>query len=236
MLPGTFFMSMEGVLPTEMRKTALLLGYAGRIFEYVENLLSVNGIDTKHIGGDELRDFDHCRKTSESLFLENDIKYIVYSVLVKSGELSSRIADMDSEQWLRFKQLAFTNIFNVNRTYIKGMTESGGGRYLTVGSIVGVLPAWGEEVNGAVSASAFMMMKSNVLEISQKGINANAVALGLQADDNEMLRRHIPGGETISEYAAAEGIVRLLADMPDDMRGAVVPLDAGFSCGFMRDW
>lgn len=226
---------MEGVLPTEMRKTALLLGYAGRIFEYMENLLSVKGIDTKHIGGDELRDFDHCRKTSESLFLENDIEYIVYSVLVKSGELSSRIADMDSEQWLRLKQLAFTNIFNVNRTYIKRMSEDGGGRCLTVGSIAGVLPAWGEEVNGAVSASAFMMMKSNVLELSRQGIIANGVALGLPAED-ETLRRHIPGGETINEYAAAEWIARLLTDMPDDMSGAVVPLDSGFSCGFMRDW
>lgn len=228
-------MSTAAASPTEMSKTALLLGYTGRILEYIENLLSEKGISSERIGEEKLRDYDFCQEISESLFQAKKITYIVYSVLVPRGVLPDRIADMDTRQWLRFKQLAFTNLFNVNRTFVKGMSESGGGRYLTVGSITGVVPARGEQINGAVSASAFMMMQSNVLELARKGITANAAALGLSGD-NETLSRHIPGGKAIGELDTAACIVQILTDTPEDMAGAVVPLDAGFSCGFMRDW
>lgn len=225
-------------------ETALLIGQTGRIFDFVQDVLASKGIVSIRINEDVIRDYKKSLQTALSVFDKAEVKYIVYSVLVDKKQLPAHIKDMSVSEWQMFKEMAFTNVFNINRTFVKLMSERGGGYHLTVGSIAGIVPVKGEEVNGAVSASAFMVMKSNALELAQQGITVNAVALGLLDEDAEMavledteaIRKHIPGGKALKCRDAAISISQVLTVNSPHLSGVVIPLDYAFSCGFMRDW
>ncbi|MCL1855759.1 MAG: SDR family oxidoreductase [Clostridia bacterium] len=223
-------------------ETALLIGWAGNIFPAVKVLLEEKGMDVIHINGDALNHLDtlHAAPFQDGRM----IRYAVYSALLDRGMFPSRITDMSVEDWKAWKQRVYQRLFDVNRYLVRKMLGMWGSRFLIVGSISGVIPSNGEEVSGAASASAFMIMKSMATELAASGLTASAIALGVLQEDagvvtlgnTEAVRRHIPAGRPISVREAAQGIVRQLMENDCLCNGNVSLMDSGFACSYMRDW
>jgi NAD(P)-dependent dehydrogenase (short-subunit alcohol dehydrogenase family) len=226
------------------RETAILIGWTGRIYALARDILTGMGIDSVLVGQEALADYPSCLKQAAKLFESRQVLYVAYSALIDKDAFPERLTDLTEPQWKAMKQTSYHNLFNVSRTYARKLLEQENGHFLVIGSVAGLIPAYGEEINGAASASAFMVMKSMAAEMQREGATVSAIALGsLEEDaqavtlsDTETLRRHIPAGKPISAEAAARGIVRQLTEGSGQINGNVTAFDSGFSCSFMRDW
>jgi len=226
------------------RETAILIGWAGRIYAMMRGILDEKGIDSVLVSQEALADYQACLKQAEKLFGTRPVRYVAYSALIDRSAFPEHITELTESQWKAFKQHSYHNLFNVGRTYAKKLLEQDAGHFLVIGSIAGMVPANGEELSGAASAAAYMVMKNMAAERQREGVTISAVALGMLSgdpeavtlNDSETLRRHIPDGQPIPAEKAAKGIVRLLTEGSAQINGNVTAFDSGFSCSFMRDW
>ena len=229
-------------MKAKRNETAILIGWAGKIFPAMIELLGEKGIEAINMDGDMLNRLD---ESHAALFTNGrNIRYIVYSALLEKDIFPSKITALSVQDWKAWKHHVYNRLFNVNRFLVEKMLPKGEGHFLVVGAISGVIPSNGEELSGAASASAFMIMKSMAAELAAEGLTASAVALGVleegtgavTLDNTEKTRSHIPSGKPLSAWDAAEGIVKQLTESPCQWNGNVIRMDSGFSCSYMREW
>lgn len=146
--------------------------------------------------------------------------------------------------WQNQKTHGINHLFDLSRTILKKMSECGGGRFITIGSVSGVIPVKGQYSVSATSASAFQIMKTIAVDTAGYNICANAVALGLIDESMDVvsipndpnLIKHIPMNRACTPKEIEETVYFASISCPEYMTGNVFVLDGGFSCSFLRDW
>jgi len=122
------------------------------------------------------------------------------------------------------------------------MAENGGGKVLGIVSEAGVIPSYGECMNGGAGAALAMGLQCMAEESHEDGIYTNTVAVGGADGDTHFMRTdaeyvlHVPAKALMSEEEVAEKIADILMATDDKWTGNILTVDAGFSCAYMREW
>ncbi|GFG76055.1 3-oxoacyl-ACP reductase FabG1 [Mycobacterium botniense] len=163
-------------------------------------------------------------------------------VLVANAGLNSDmlIMRMTEEQFLKVIDANLTGVFRVAKRASRNMVKKRFGRYIFMGSVVGLTGLPGQANYAASKAGLVGMARSLTRELGSRSITANVVAPGLI--DTDMVRamdpkyqetalQAIPLGR-IGKPEEVAGVVSFLASEDAGyISGAVIPVDGGLGMG-----
>lgn len=130
--------------------------------------------------------------------------------------LSKPFADSGPDEWAGPLDMNLHSVLHCTHAVLPGMTARGWGRIVTISSDAGrVGMAIGVSIYGAAKAGSAHFMRHLALEVGEKGVTANSIALGLMdsARPNEKIR------ERFLQHAAIKRV-----GTPDDVAAAVLYL------------
>ena len=116
------------------------------------------------------------------------------------------------------------------------MANQGGGRIVTLLSVVGLLPARSEQLLSATHAALAATIRSRAMELAPRGVIVNGLAVGALGSHHANLISHVPLARsgTMAEIAAA---VLFLVDPENTYTvGHILNVDGGWKAGFARDF
>jgi beta-ketoacyl ACP reductase len=163
-------------------------------------------------------------------------------VLVANAGLNSDmlIMRMTEEQFLKVIDANLTGVFRVAKRASRNMVKKRFGRYIFMGSVVGLTGLPGQTNYAASKAGLVGMARSLTRELGTRSITANVVAPGLIDTDmvramdpkyHEMALQAIPLGR-IGKPEEVAGVVSFLASEDAGyISGAVIPVDGGMGMG-----
>jgi len=170
------------------------------------------------------------------------VDYLIISSLCDKAFEGKNLAELTTEEYKTWKYYALRQFYEISATFVKKMAENGGGKVLGVISEAGVVPSFGQCMNGGAGAALAMGLQCMAAESLEDKIYTNTVAVG-GADgetrfmrDDESYLLHVPSKALMSEEEVAEKIVNILMITDDKMTGNIMTIDAGFSCAYMREW
>ena len=170
------------------------------------------------------------------------IDYLIISSLCDKVLRGRNLCELTTEEYKTWKYYALRQFYEINATFVKKMAANGGGKVLGVISEAGVIPSYGECLNGAAGAALAMGLQCMAEESHEDGIYTNTVAIGgvdgethFMRDDAEYIL-HVPSKALMSEEEVAEKIADILMATDDKWTGNILTVDAGFSCAYMREW
>ena len=163
-------------------------------------------------------------------------------VLVANAGVTSDmlIMRMSEEQFQKVIDANLTGVFRVAKRASRNMIKKRFGRYIFMGSVVGLTGLPGQANYAASKAGLVGMARSLTRELGSRSITANVVAPGFIDTDMtramepkyvEMAQQAIPLGRigTVQEIA---GVVSFLASEDASyISGAVIPVDGGAGMG-----
>ncbi|HWF29393.1 MAG TPA: 3-oxoacyl-ACP reductase FabG1 [Mycobacterium sp.] len=163
-------------------------------------------------------------------------------VLVANAGVTSDmlIMRMSEEQFQKVIDANLTGVFRVAKRASRNMIKKRFGRFILMGSIVGLTGLPGQVNYAASKAGLVGMARSLTRELGSRSITANVVAPGFIDTDMtramepkyvEMAQQAIPLGRigTVQEIA---GVVSFLASEDAAyISGAVIPVDGGMGMG-----
>ncbi len=149
---------------------------------------------------------------------------------------SGVLASMPDSEIDRLIRLNTVSPVILTKYVVRSMLADGGGRIVTIASIVGFTGYSGLSVYGATKASAIGFTRSLAREVGRAGITVNAVApgfiatdmtAGLESEERErMVRRSAL--RRLADIADVSGAVEfLLEDRARNITGTVLTVDAG---------
>lgn len=145
------------------------------------------------------------------------------------------ILDTSEEQWDLILDVNLKGIYLMAKAAISGMIERGGGTFVNIASVAGLVAAKGGASYTASKHGVIGLTKHMVSEYAKDGIRTNAIAPGtivtplikdvvanIPTDPVPMRRFGQPN-------EVAELAVFLASDEAQFMNGAIVPIDGGFT-------
>lgn len=145
------------------------------------------------------------------------------------------ILDTSEEQWDLILDVNLKGIYLMAKAAIPGMIERGGGTFVNIASVAGLVAAKGGAAYTASKHGVIGLTKHMVSEYAKDGIRTNAIAPGtivtplikdvvanIPTDPVPMRRFGQPN-------EVAELAVFLASDEAQFMNGAIVPIDGGFT-------
>ncbi len=132
------------------------------------------------------------------------------------GLLSKPFMESGPEEWAGPLAMNLHSVLFCTHAVLPGMTARGWGRIITISSDAGrVGMSIGVSIYGAAKAGAAHFMRHLALELGEKGVTANSIALGLMnsARPNEQIK------ERFLQHAAIKRV-----GTPDDVAAAVLYL------------
>lgn len=187
-------------------------------------------------------DFNSTAMFAEAAEREGKVDYLFISALCDKAYENKNIAELNTEEYRTWKYYGLKQFYEISATFIKKMVGNGGGKVIGVISEAGVVPSFGQCLNGAAGAALAMGLQSMAAESTEDSIFTNTVAVGGVVGEDRFMRddesyiMHVPGKALLSEAEVAEKIVDILMLTDKNMTGNVMTIDAGFSCAFMREW
>lgn len=150
------------------------------------------------------------------------------------------IMRMDEEQFTRVLDANLTGAFRVAKRATRGMLRARFGRFVFLGSVVGLAGGPGQVNYAASKAGVIGLARSLTRELGSRSITANVVAPGFIDTDmtaamedkyREMAVQAIPLGRTGSPEDVAAVVSFLASDDSAYVSGAVLPVDGGLGMG-----
>ena len=145
------------------------------------------------------------------------------------------ILDTSEEQWDLILDVNLKGIYLMAKAAIPGMIERGGGTFVNIASVAGLVAAKGGAAYTASKHGVIGLTKHMVSEYAKDGIRTNAIAPGtivtplikdvvanIPTDPVPMRRFGQPS-------EVAELAVFLASEEAQFMNGAIIPIDGGFT-------
>ena len=151
----------------------------------------------------------------------------------------SHILQVTEEEWDHTQQTIVKSVFHSFRTFIPAMIERGGGAFVNISSVNGLIanPSF---VDYATSKSALHGLTRNVaLDYGPKGIRANCIAPGAifskvtEARLDEEEARSIRDNYVLGRWGAPQDVANaalfLASDEASFITGVILPVDGGLT-------
>jgi beta-ketoacyl ACP reductase len=163
-------------------------------------------------------------------------------VLVANAGITSDmlIMRMSEEQFYKVIDANLTGVFRVAKRASRNMVKKRFGRFIFMGSVVGLTGLPGQANYAASKAGLVGMARSLTRELGSRSITANVVAPGfidtemtraMEPKYQEMAQQAIPLGR-IGRPEEVAGVVSFLASEDASyISGAVIPVDGGAGMG-----
>jgi NAD(P)-dependent dehydrogenase (short-subunit alcohol dehydrogenase family) len=145
----------------------------------------------------------------------------------------TQFRDLDQSQWDRFIDINLWGVVNCTKAVIDGMCDRGWGRVITISSGAGVIGMrLGVSLYAAGKGGAISFMRHVAVEVADRGVTANTLALGLMgtftpSGATESLARAIPVGRLGSPDDVGAACVYLASDEAAWMTGQTINLNGG---------
>ena len=207
--------------------------------------LESRGIAVKLFLREDIRGYEAADAAAEELFKEaGKLDYLVIGAIEDECYVGKSIDMLTSEEYASWKYYSLGWFYDVNRTFIKRMAETGGGAVLGICSEAGVVPSVKQAMNGAAGAALAMGIKNLAEESLADGIYANVLAIGSVEENDDIhpmtldaeIVKHIPAGNVLTEERVMKKAADVLLMTDDVFTGNVLCADAAFSCAYMREW
>jgi NAD(P)-dependent dehydrogenase (short-subunit alcohol dehydrogenase family) len=167
-----------------------------------------------------------------------------------SGPQRRPIHEYDESEWHRILSVDLDGVFYCCRAAAPRMIARGGGVIINISSVMGMHPARMQLAYSSAKAAVINFTRSVALELAPHGIRANVIAPGStltsgtralfynpqQQSQADELMKFIPLGRPGVPEDIARAAVFLASDAASYITGAVLPVDGGWTAGFMRNW
>ncbi len=180
------------------------------------------------------------------------------NILINNAGINTRsdrvpIHEYSLEDWNRIVQVDLTGVFVTSRAIIPEILKnSDGGRIVNTSSIAGLVPLRLQTAYIAAKAGVANLTKSMAIELGSEGILVNAVAPGstltrgtealfygpngAYTENAASLLSHIPLGRPGKVEEIAHAVLFLVSPGASYVNGVVLPVDGGWTAGYVREW
>ena len=182
---------------------------------------------------------------------EADGAHQVVLLTIQDGACTSELITVSQWRYLSLR-VDLTGVFVTSRAVIPMLRRHGGGRIVNIASVAGLVPLRLQSAFVAAKAGVINLTRSMALELGPENILVNCVAPGstLTAGTRALfygkngtyseraagLLSHIPLGRPASTAEIAHAVLFLLAPEASYINGAVLPVDGGWTAGYIRDF
>lgn len=156
------------------------------------------------------------------------------------------------DDWRRILSVDLDGVYYVSQAVIPHLKARGGGRIVNISSVLGLVPARLQSGFVAAKAAVINLSKSMALELAPDGILVNVVAPGstmtegyrraLASNDSfihermQSLLSHVALGRSGTPEEIAAAVAFLTMPAASYITGVVIPVDGGWTAGYLRDW
>ena len=180
------------------------------------------------------------------------------NILINNAGINTRsdrvpIHQYSLEDWKRIVDVDLTGVFVTSRAIIPEILKNpDGGRIVNTSSIAGLVPLRLQSAYIAAKAGVANLTKSMAIELGSEGILVNAVAPGstltrgtealfygpngAYTENAASLLSHIPLGRPGKVQEIAHAVLFLVSPEASYINGVVLPVDGGWTAGYVRDW
>lgn len=211
----------------------------------VERIRSMNGVAYPLPG--DIRDAKVVEALAEQVFAQcGRIDILVNNAGINTPSTNRQeISDFHDDVWEDIMSVDMDGVYHCSKHFSKYMVEARSGRIVNISSVAGVVALRMQSAFVAAKAGVLGLTKAMAAELGQYGVLVNAVAPGSISNANwsatgdaklQSVLSHIPLGRQGSAKEVADVVAFLVAPEAAYVTGAMITVDGGWTCGFMRDW
>lgn len=238
-------------------KTAVVTGGSGFIGRAIAKTLCKNGAnvviaDLNDWDGDGVH-FIKCDVTNsdnvKSTVDEVATQFGGIDILINNAGINSpadkrkNINEYDDDMWNKIMNVDIMGVYYFTKFASAYMVERGCGKIVNIASVAGTVALRKQSAFVTAKGGIIAFTRAAAIELAPSKINVNCVAPGSisnadfkNAALNESLISHIPMGRQGKPEEIADLVAFLSAPESDYITGALINVDGGWTCGFMRDW
>lgn len=177
-------------------------------------------------------------------------------ILVNNAGVNTRfrvtLDQFHDDEWERIVATDLTGCYRVTKAMVPPMLRQKSGRIINIASVLGLVPARLQCAYNAAKAGVVNLTKAMALEFGPANVLANAVAPGstlnpglkevYSSQDPEKKKwaegtlSHIPLGRPGTCEDIANAVLFLAAPESGYITGTVIPVDGGWTAGYIRDF
>ena len=193
---------------------------------------------TFHLYKCDVSNFDDAQRAVRSIVA--DLGPI--QILVNNAGITrdSSLRKMSVDQWRDVMCNNLDSVFNVTRTALDYMLDSGFGRIVNISSINGQKGQFGQANYAAAKAGMHGFTKALAQEVAKKGITVNTVSPGYIDTDMiqavpENIRDGIRGQIPVGRFGTPDDIAHVVAFLADDRTGFITGANISANGGHFMD-
>ena len=203
-------------------KTILVLGDETTLSRSIQNTLTADGADVSTLNIQEATEPAWESGLLRSGERPEQIDAIVNVAVPDAG---GAMGDLSLQRFRSILETSYIRSWLAHKYGILSMRETGGGAFITVTSVDGLLGAPGAVASCAVSRGLVQMTRSAAVECALKrdGVRVNAILVGdiMPGDHDSYASGHV------SPEDVAEAVAHLSSDAAIYITGLIMPLDNG---------
>jgi len=207
-----------------------------------------------------------CRSVLMDVTSPNDIAATVELIGMEFGQLDILvnnagvntlahrvpIDEFPEAEWDRILRVDLTALYQVSKAFAPLLLEQGSGRIINIASVAGLAPLRLQCAFVAAKAGVVNLTRAMALELGSRGVLVNCIAPGsiltegtrklFYGDEGkfrssaETLLAHVPLGRPGLPEEVAHVALFLAAPESSYVNGAVLPVDGGWTAGYLREF